>query len=450
MLRKRFALHAIWTSLVLVALTLAGQAMAQNVVLSPRSIVVNPVPAFDLEVWVDKDPSGRGAPAYAVGEAIRVSVRPSEDAYVYLFSIAADGEVVQILPNRFDDNGSDAFVRGGTTRTFPPSGARYTFNVAPPGGLAKVIAVASRRPLDVSTLATFRSERDFATSNIGEEGFARALRIIVNPLPQTEWVSATALYYVGSRPAQGAYGTLQVDSEPRRGEVYVDRAFVGYTPLSYGLRPGTYDVEVVGAGASASERVQIRPDRTTEVFLSLRPSSGPGTATFTSSPSGAEVYVDGRFVGTTPTARVTFDVGSYQAEFRRRGTSSSGRLRGPGRPRHARERQPARHDGTLEITANVGGARCSSTARGRHDPQRLRPPHRPRPERRRPRGRAGRPGYRTLVQDVRIRAGETTTSRCARSALSPPRCPTPSARRNERGPSVTDGGPRSARYDGGP
>jgi hypothetical protein len=411
MLRNRFALHAIWMSLVLVAMTLAGQALAQNVVLSPRSIVVNPVPAFDLEVWVDKDRTGREAPAYAVGESIRVSVRPSEDAYVYLFSIAADGEVVQILPNRYDASFSDAFVRGGTTRTYPPENARYTFNVAPPGGLAKVIAVASRRQLDTSTLATFRSERDFATSELGEEGFARALRIIVNPLPQTEWVSATALYYVGSRPAQGAYGTLQVDSEPRRGEVYVDQSFVGYTPLAYGLRPGTYDVEVVGSGGSASERVQVRPDRTTDVFLSLRPVIRTGTASFTSSPSGAEVYVDGSYVGTTPTSAVTFDAGSYQAEFRRQGNIVERVGFQVQADRDTRVNVTLRAmTGTLEVTANVGGARMfvggrdvgsvpSGSGRltvrdltdGVHEVVLI------------------APGYRTLVQDVRVRAGQTTT-----------------------------------------
>lgn len=411
MLRSRIPLHTMWTSLVLVATMLAGQVMAQNVVLSPRSIVVNPVPSFDLQVWVDKDPSGQEAPAYTVGEAILVSVRPAVDSYVYLFSIAADGEVVQILPNRFDDNGADAFVRGGTTRTFPPSGARYTFNVAPPSGLAKVIAVASQRPLDVSTLAIFRSERDFATSNIGEEGFARALRIIVNPLPQTEWVSATALYYVGTRPTQGAYGTLRVDSEPRRGEVYVDSTFVGYTPLSYGLRPGTYDVEVVGGGGRASERVQIRPDRTTEVFLSLRPVIRTGTASFTSSPSGAEVYVDGGYVGTTPTARVSFDVGTYQAEFRRAGNLVESVSFQVQADRDTRVNANLRAmTGTLEVTANVGGARMfvggrdvgvipSGSGRltvrdlsdGVHEVVLI------------------APGYRTLVQDVRVRAGQNTT-----------------------------------------
>ena len=408
--RNRTTHHAMWTSLVLVATMLAGQALAQNVVLSPRSIVVNPVPSFDLRVWVDKDPSGREAPEYAVGSVLQVSVRPAEDAYIYLFSIAADGEVVQIFPNRFD--GDDALVRGGTTRTFPPpSGARYTFNVAPPSGLAKVIAVAGRRPLNVSTLAAFRSASSFATSDIGEEGFARALRIIVNPLPQTEWVSATALYYVDTRPSQGAYGTLQVDSEPRRGEVYVDRSFVGYTPLSYGLRPGTYDVEVVGGGGRASERVQIRPDRTTDVFLSLRPVIRTGTATLTSSPSGAEVYVDGRFVGTTPTAPVTLDVGSYQAEFRRPGNLVERIGFQVQADRETRVHATLRATtGTLEVTANVGGARMfvggrdvgvipsgsgrltvGDLSEGVHEVVLI------------------APGYRTLVQDVRVRAGETTT-----------------------------------------
>ena len=411
MLRNRFPMRAAWmAALVAATLFTGGTALAQDVIISPRSIVVNPLPGFDLQVWVDKDPSGRDAPTYNVGDAIRISVRPASDAYVYLFSIAADGEVVQVLPNRFDAAGGDNFVRANTTRTFPPSGARYAFNVAPPNGLAKVIAVASRRQLDVSALAGFRSEQDFATSSIGEDAFARALRIIVTPVPAADWVSATALYYVGSRPSVGAYGTLQVDSEPRRGEVYVDRTFVGYTPLSYGLRPGIYDVEVVAAGARASERVQIRPDRTTEVFLSLRPVVREGTATFTSSPSGADVYVDGRYLGTTSTGRVTFDVGSYQAEFRREGYVVE-RVRFDVRA-NADTRVAATLralTGTLEIQANVGGARAfvngrevglvaSGTGRltvrdlaeGTYEVTLV------------------AQGYRTVVQEVRIRAGQTT------------------------------------------
>jgi hypothetical protein len=405
---RRSPVRSIFLSL---AVALFGAALAQNVVISPRSIVVNPVPAFDLEVWVDKDRSGEASPAYAVGEPISVSVRSSVDAYVYIFSLSADGVVEMVLPNRLDGSQQDPFVGAGQTRSFPPAGARYAWTVGPPNGLAKVIAVASREPLDTSTLVSFRSERDFASSTAGEDAFARALRIIVSPLPQNDWVAATALYYVGSRPSQGAFGTLEVTSTPSRAEVYVDRTFAGYTPLRYGVRPGTYDIEVVGSGGTYAERVQVRPDRTTTVTATFRPTVRTGTARFTSTPSGADVYVDGSFLGSTPIGATTFDVGTYTAEFRRTGHDSVRRSF------EVRAGQDTRVDatlraqnGTLEITANVGGARVFLDGREVGTI---------------PNG-TGRlvlrdlatgtfevtlvaPGYRTVVETVRIDAGRTTS-----------------------------------------
>lgn len=396
---------------LVVALLVAGAALAQEIVISPRSIIVNPVPAFAVQVWVDKDPSGQNAPSYEVGEAIRISVRTSADAYVYLFSLAADGEVVQVLPNRFDAAGGDAFVRAGETRTFPPVGARYQFNVAPPYGLAKVMAVASRTPLDTSTLASFRAAEDFATSQLGEDQFARALRIIVTPLPLTGWVSSTALYYVGSRPSEGAYGTLSVTSEPSGASVYVDGDFVGYTPLWYGLRPGNHDVEVISQGRSYEERVNVRPDRTTEVRATFRPTVRTGSARFSSEPNGADVYVDGRYVGTTPTGALALDVGTYTAEFRRDGYETWRQVFEVRANTETRVNASLRVlTGALEIYANVGGARVFLDGRevgtvpsgsgrvllrdltpGAHEVTLI------------------AQGYRTAVQTVNVQAGRTTT-----------------------------------------
>jgi hypothetical protein len=321
MQRDRYALRAFWTSLVLVALVFAGQAMAQDVVLSPRSIVVNPMPAFDLEVWVDKDPSGPRRTVYAIGEAIRISVRPSEDAYVYLFSIAADGEVVQILPNRFDDAGRDAFVRAGTTRTFPPAGRplhlqRRAARRAGEGDRRRQPSPARR--VDARHLPQRARLRHLGHRRRGLRAGAAHHRQPAAP----DRVGLGDRAVLRRHPAgRGAYGTLQIDSEPRGGEVYVDRTFVGYTPLTYGVRPGTYDVEVVGAGGRASH-ARPGPAPTGPPTCSCRcaPWCGSATATFTSNPSGADVYVAGNYVGTTPTGRVTFDVGTYQAEFRRRAT----------------------------------------------------------------------------------------------------------------------------------
>jgi hypothetical protein len=293
--RARFAQRSL---LALAALLLAGLVAAQGIVFSPRSIIVNPTPTFNVQVWLDKDPTGLATPSYAVGEAVRISVRPSEDAYIYLYSIGADGEVVQILPNRFDAEGANNFVRAGNVRSFPPNDARYAFNVAPPQGLAKVMVVASRTPLNVSTLLSFRASSQFASGLLGEEGLASALSIIINPIPSRDWVSSTALYYVGNVPVQAAFGMLSVTSEPVGGEVYVDRNFVGYTPLTTWLRPGSYDVEVVAAGRSEAQRVNVRPDRTSELFFALRPRVG--AVELRANIGFARVFLNGSEVGVIP------------------------------------------------------------------------------------------------------------------------------------------------------
>jgi hypothetical protein len=337
-----------------------SMALAQRIVVSPEAIVVNPLPAFEVEVFVDRDPSGAGAPAYRVGEEIQIGVRVTEDAYVYLFSISAAGEVVQILPNRFDAAGRDNFLRANTTRYFPPSGARYSFAVDPPTGLAKVIAVASKRELDTRQLASFATERDFqATSRIGEDGFARALSIVVQPLPQDAWVTSTALYYVGTRPQQGAYGTLVVTSDPSRAEVFVDGQFAGYTPLRYGLRPGRYDVEVRRDGYTTDRQtVQVRPDRTVEAASRLQAVRREGTVSFTSTPAGADVYIDGRFVATTPSARMSLAEGEYTARFEMEGRRSTTVTFTVQRDRHRTvEATLPSLAGRLDLTANVGNAR---------------------------------------------------------------------------------------------
>jgi hypothetical protein len=293
---------------------LFASAASAQIVVSPQAIVVNPRPSFGVDVWLDRDPTGEGAPSYQVGEEVRISVRPAEDSYVYVFDVKPNGEITQIFPNRFDD---DNFVRGGSTVTLPPPRARYVFNIAPPRGLSKVIAVASRSPLDTRQLARFDDEDDlFAHSSIGEEGFVQGFRIIVNPIPQEDWVTDTALYYVGDRPPQAAYGTLQLRSNPSGAEVYVDGSFVGYTPVSFGTRPGRHDVRFVLAGYEEfTTSVNVSPGRTEPVTANLRQRVRAGSASFTSSPSGADVYVDGRYVGTTPTGSIRFEPGQYEATF---------------------------------------------------------------------------------------------------------------------------------------
>ncbi len=332
-------------------------AFAQKIVISPEAIVVNPSPAPDFNVSVSLDKGG-SAPVYQIGEGVHITVRVSKASYVYLFSVKPDGEITQILPNRFDAAGQNNFLQAGESRTFPPSGARYTFTVAPPRGLSKVIAVASKTPLDTSQIAQFSAGNPFASGSGGQDGFVHGFAIVVKPVPQQDWVTDTALYYVGSAPQQPAYGTLRIDSSPQRARAYVDGDFVGYTPVSFNARPGRHDVRVTLDGyESFQTSVNVGPGQTQSVRAQLQAIHRTGTVSFDSSPRGAEVYLDGSYVGTTPTGRMSVDAGSHSVRFTLGGYEDA---RLSFQLAAGEDRQVAsalrRATGSLLIQANVGGA----------------------------------------------------------------------------------------------
>ncbi len=179
---------------VLPALLLGTASAAPSI--SAQSIIVNPVvSALKLSVWTDRDPSGQNTPIYRGGEKIRIFVTPSQNAYVYLFNVGADGAVTQILPNRF---ASEALVKANTVKSFPGAADKFTFDIAGPAGVNKVLALASRTALNLSQLSSFKTSQDtFATVAVrGQERLAQALSIVVNPVKADAWVTDTAQYAV--------------------------------------------------------------------------------------------------------------------------------------------------------------------------------------------------------------------------------------------------------------
>jgi len=337
-------------------LVLAPAVAAQGFVVSPQAIVVNPAPGFGVQVWLDRDPSGDAIPTYQVGEDVKISVRVDDSSWVYIFDVRPSGEITQIFPNRYS---SDNRLSAGETRTFPPSGARYVFSIEPPLGLSKVIAIASKSQLDTSTLARFQRESDiFAQSTIGEQGFIQSFAIVVRPIPQRDWVSDTALYSVGSQPATPQFGTVNFASTPSRASVYLDGQFIGYTPLSFGAAKGRHDVRIELDGYDPyTTTIDVRAGQTQSVTARLNQQVRAGMVEFTSSPSGADVYVDGRYVGTTPTGQIQFDAGSYTARFDLPGYDSmSVTFRARSGENRSVSVQLVAQSGTVVVQGNIGGA----------------------------------------------------------------------------------------------
>lgn len=329
---------------------------------NPNSIIVNPRGGVGLEVWVDKDPSNSFMPRYDVGESINVNVSVDESAYVYVFSVDANDVVTQLFPNRWS---SDNYIRGGTTRALPSSSDRFSLTVDGPRGDARVVAVASRSELSAEQLTSFANERDsFRTYHGGIRAFAELFGIVVEPIPSANWSSATAHYSVGStstQPPAARTGTIRVESIPRGAEVAIDGRVVGTTPNTFTVSEGSRTVVVSASGYDDYRtNIAVRANQSTTVSARLteRPVPQVADVTFGTTPRGADVYTDGRYIGTAPITVRGMSAGSHTVEFRLNGYESYSTTftvrAGQNRTVDARL-QPIRSG--VVINANIGGAR---------------------------------------------------------------------------------------------
>ncbi|MGY2896119.1 DUF4384 domain-containing protein [Deinococcus sp. UYEF24] len=213
----------------LVTTTLGTAAAAPKI--SAQSIIVNPVQtSMTVKVWTDRDTSGTQTPNYYVNDKIRIYTSVNQDAYVYLFNVDPNGKVDLILPNRYA--GGANYVRAGAVKAFPSSQDRFTFDIAAPYGLNKVLALASKTQLNLNDIATFQTQNSqaaaqggFADVKVqGQQQLAQALSIVVNPVPQNTWISDVAYYNVaqgyGNSYQQPAYQqptTVVVQPQPNYG-----------------------------------------------------------------------------------------------------------------------------------------------------------------------------------------------------------------------------------------
>ena len=149
-------------------------------------------------------------------------------------------------------------------------------------------------------------------------------------------------------------GTLSVDSSPQGAEVFVDGGRVGRTPVRLALDEGAHDVELRLAGYEPYRaRVQVRAGQTTRLSPRLVAIVRTGTLEVTSTPDGAEVFVDGGYRGRTRLL-MQVDAGVHEVEVRLGGyTRYKARVRvesGQTTRVHARL-VPAK--ATLDLSVNV-------------------------------------------------------------------------------------------------
>lgn len=306
------------------AALLASTAGAQTI--SAQSIIVNPVqPDLTVDVNVNKDSTGNAVPTYTVGEGISINVKTNRDAFVYLFSVGADGEVNQILPNQRTNSN---FVPANTTWN-----SGNLFSVDGPAGLNKVLALASLTELNLNQLSSFaNSQSQFATVNVrGQDQLAQALSIVVNPIQQNSWVTDTAFFDVAERTPVRT-GNLFVGTNVNNAQVILNGRVLGAANQTYtGIAPGNYPVRVTAPGyGDFRTTIAIRSNTTTNLNVPFSgnatvspagpapvrpaPVAGSYNVTVRSNMNGGRVFMNGNEVGTIRNGQVTTSVpaGQYQ------------------------------------------------------------------------------------------------------------------------------------------
>ncbi len=237
-----------------------------SIVVEPLIIECPPPPRhrhFSVDIDTDRN-------SYYVGNSVRVTFRATDDAYVYIFSKDTAGVTRQIFPNYYD---RDNFVRGGRTYSIPDR--HYSLVTEGPAGRESLEIVAYRHRYDVlDRWHHFDRHEIFPQQSYSSEKMRKSVERELKSLrvhPRGHDRSWRNFDYAEDR----TYFTTRYPSHWHRHGRDYDPPHVHY--------PSRHD------GYNYIE----------------------GTIRITSSPSGAEVYIDGVYAGRTPG---TFDADIGRSE----------------------------------------------------------------------------------------------------------------------------------------
>ncbi|MFN8589559.1 MAG: DUF4384 domain-containing protein [Candidatus Eisenbacteria bacterium] len=165
--------------------------------------------ALGVDVWTDRGDDA----VYEPGDAMQVKVRATDDTYLLVYEIDADGHISVLYPWRR----TGAVVEGHRTYRLPPQDSRYELVVDRTVGQGFLVAIASREPF--RNLPWYLRPFDPQGETIGyedqhaeEEGFDEDGAVLGDPMVAMErirrrvlqhpedtdlFATAYATYYVG-------------------------------------------------------------------------------------------------------------------------------------------------------------------------------------------------------------------------------------------------------------
>jgi hypothetical protein len=166
-----------------------------------------------VEVWTDRGDDA----VYQPGQRMEIQARASEDAYLLVYEIDAEGSVRLLYPYR----GSSGFVEGRRTYPVPPERSNVDLIVQEPVGQCYVVAIAARDPF--RELPWYLRPYDMQAEQVGyegtgddEEGITAEGRIVGDPFVAMERIRRRVVDDAQDADAFGtSYATYYVHNEVR-------------------------------------------------------------------------------------------------------------------------------------------------------------------------------------------------------------------------------------------
>lgn len=327
--------------------TLAAADNNQSTATVQRIIIQPPTGGqLTAKIWVDRA-------AYVSGDPIMINFSISRDAYVYILDLDTEGVQRLLLPNSYEGTN---FFRAGTY-TIPR--ANYTLRVQGPPGTEYLQIVASTKPVKVLEDLRVQFSASINIPFLGGQLQANIgpFSIVDDPVDlrtriedqlrhdsSVQWTTAFTSFQVTSPgvivPPPNRAPVAKASANPSRVEVDQTVSFDAsgsYDPdgsiVNY-----LWDFNGDGINDASGMRANWRYDRAGTYTVRLQVTDNMGAVSsalvnvqvvapppmvrleISSSPSGADVYLDGTYMGRTP-ARFNTTPGWHQLRVTRSGDS---------------------------------------------------------------------------------------------------------------------------------
>ena len=213
--------------------------------------------ALNVVAWVDHADN-----TYAVGEAVRLFVRASKDAYLTVLNVGPSGNTTLLFPNAVQ---KDARVRANQVVQIPGAGSGTSITVSGPVGRELIKVVASTSPVPLFEAANLTGAGPFAMLNAGSRSVARDLQVTMDTQTTHEWddynkvINTIANRPVAAMPLGAGAGRCRVagagvNTSGCDGQVAVPDggARVGLRQLHRAVLPDAGRHRLVGTGTGAA------------------------------------------------------------------------------------------------------------------------------------------------------------------------------------------------------